>query len=186
MRAFIAIDLDPPLRQALGRIQDVLREAAPRLRFTAPAAMHLTVKFLGEVDARAIPVVAAGLDEVVRKTPTFEIAIRGLGAFADQRQRVRVVFAGVEDPASRLASLAERIDARLAQDGFAKENRPLHPHLTLARPRQPVRLAALAEMIAAQQDRVIGPLAIERLTLYESVLSSSGPTYHVLSRHPLT
>jgi len=185
MRAFVAVDLDAALRKSLGRIQGQLREVAPRLRCVAPEAMHLTVKFLSEIDDGAAPEVSTAIAAVARSMPGFDFEVRGLGAFADRRGRVRVVYAGVEDVDARLGTLAERLDAGLAPLGFPPEDRPFHPHLTLARSRQPLHAPELGDFISDRRELQIGAQAVEAVTLYESLLEKSGPRYLAVSRHAL-
>ena len=185
MRAFIAVDLDESLRIALGRIQDPLRDIAPRLRFVAPEAMHVTVKFLGEIDDRVVSDITARLDAIASETRTFDFDLSGLGAFADRRERIRVVFAGVDDIDDRLSELAGELDVALAGVGVPPGARPFHPHLTLARSRQPVRLPEVSDFIAKNAARQIGVQHVDRLVLYESTLGKSGPGYRTVSTHRL-
>lgn len=185
MRAFIAVDLDDSLRIALGRVQDQLRDIALRLRYVAPDAMHLTVKFLGEIDDRIVSEVSARLDGIAGATSPFDFAIDGLGAFADRRERIRVVFAGIDDIDNRLIRLASELDDAMMAFGIRAEARPFHPHLTLGRCRQPVRLPEVSEFIAQNAARQFGGQHVGHLSLYESTVGKSGPVYRSVSTHPL-
>jgi 2'-5' RNA ligase len=147
--------------------------------------MHLTVKFLGEIDDRIVPDIAALLGEIAVAASAFDFIIEGLGAFADRRERIRVVFAGIEDIDNRLNVLASDLDGAMSKVGLPAEARPFHPHLTMARCRQPVRLPEVSEFISKNAARRIGEQHVDRLVLYESTLGKDGPVYRTVSTHRL-
>ena len=151
MRAFIALDLDAPIRKALGRSQDSLRTLAPTLKFVDPASIHLTLKFLGDIDARSVPQIADQLSAIAADVQSFEFAVRDLGCFGDRSQRVRTLWAGVDDSAGELASLQARIESAMDAIGYPPETRPYAPHLTLARSRRPVPLPDVIRYIDAHK-----------------------------------
>src|SRR5690242_10374153 len=130
MRAFIAIDLPESVRAALAEVQHAVRDAARDARWTRPEGTHLTLKFLGQISDAQVQVVVQALAKVERFEP-FPIEVKGFGFFPGEK-RPRVFWAGLEAPAA-LAELAARIERDLEKIGFAPENRPFAPHLTLAR-----------------------------------------------------
>jgi RNA 2',3'-cyclic 3'-phosphodiesterase len=183
MRSFIAVDLDAPIRKALSRAQSPLRELAPKLNYVDPASMHLTLKFLGEIDPRTIPEISNRLAAVCRETRSFAFRIRHLGCFADRAGKLRVVWAGVEDTDGQLADLQTRIESGMKAIGYPPESRPYSPHLTLARMRRPMRLPEIVQHIEAHGTAQFGEQAVDEIVLYESTLTRDGPIYNALARH---
>jgi 2'-5' RNA ligase len=148
-----------------------------------PEHSHLTLVFLGDVeDARVASVVeAVGRD--LDRSP-FDIVFEGLGAFPP-RGAPRVLWVGVGAGASALIELQHEFTRRIAALGIPLEDRPFHPHLTLARwpeSRPSDRQRALAQTPAG----AIARARITGATLYQSRLSPVGPTYTPLARATLT
>lgn len=183
MRSFIAVDLDPPLCKALSRAQARLRTIAPKLKYVDPDSMHLTLKFLGEIDPRSVPEISAKLDEVASRAAPMEFTIRDLGVFADRGDRVRVVWAGIDDTDGSLAALQKSVEAAMDAIGYPPEGRPFSPHLTLARARRPVSISQLSAFVENEGSVRFGSQCVESITLYESRLTREGPIYSALSRH---
>ena len=181
MRAFVAIDLPDSLRAALARAQQDFRSACRDARWTRPEGIHLTLKFLGEIsDAQTRQVVEA-LAQVGPFEP-FSVEVRGFGFFP-QAQRPRVFWAGIAAPPA-LAELASRVESHMEKIGFARENRPFSPHLTLARFQVPRPQPAL---LAAAGDRATSPLEsfeVSEFFLFESKLSPQGAQYRKVMRFP--
>lgn len=186
MRAFVAIDLPKELHAALSREQSVLRRAAPDARWTRPEGIHLTLKFLGEITDRQCERVREALGQFGPRQK-FIVEVKGFGFFPDVR-RPRVFWAGVEAPPA-LEQLAEDVEKAATRLGFAPENRPFKPHLTLARfkePRpQPALLAALEERTGGAPEAFsLGRFEVSEFFLYESRLSPEGAQYVKLAQFP--
>lgn len=185
MRSFIAVDLDAPLRKALGRAQDRIRAIAPKLRYVDPATIHLTLKFLGEIDPRRAPEISAALGAVADETRPFDFGVCELGVFSDRGGRVRVLWAGIDDADGALAAFQQRIERALDTIGFPPEQRPFSPHLTLARSRRPMQIPQLTNCLEEEADTRFGAQFVESIVLYESDLTCDGPVHTPLSRHGL-
>src|SRR4051812_7807284 len=135
MRLFVAIELDEAARTAIAEEQQRLaamfrdRGAAPRL--VTSEHMHLTLVFIGEVpQERAQSIVAAASEPI--PMPPFAVAFGGIGTFPS-RGAPRVLWLGVADGAPEVMRLQSVVVSRLEVAGVARELRPFHPHLTLAR-----------------------------------------------------
>lgn len=178
IRAFLGIDLPEEVRAALTLQQFLL----PLPRRLEPAAFHLTLVFLGEV---AEPVLEAAHDgfSTLRAAP-LTLALQGLGIFGGDRPRA--VWAGLapSDPLMALQARAERI-ARLS--GCPVDHRRFVPHVTLGRfPPPPLAEAMrLERAVAAGAGFRAGPWQADRLTLWQSHLSSRSARYEVLADYPL-
>lgn len=189
MRLFFALDLAPAIRHALSGYVDTLRRV-PGVRFMPAESYHVTLKFLGETQKLdAIQQAGAAV-----RSPGFDISLRDAGFFPNARAP-RVFWAGI-DADERLANLAAALDEAMTRCGFAREERPFRPHLTLARsgsgsptPRaeeQPVAgFRALAYLVEKNPPPEFGTMTASEFFLYESKLSPRGAQYTKLARFPL-
>lgn len=185
MRAFIAIDLPEAVRVTLRAKQAEFRAATrgDDFRWTRPEGVHLTLKFLGEISARQAEQVRKALGAIGSFEP-FPIEVKGFGFFPDPR-RPRVFWAGLEAPPA-LEELARRIEAAMEKQGFAPDERPFRPHLTLARFKNPRPHPALESLIQGQNDTSLGRFEVAEFFLFESKLSPGGAEYRKLVRFPAT
>ena len=175
--------LDEPTRAALSARVERLRSATSDVAWVAPDNVHVTVKFLGGIDAPRIDPVRAALDRAVAGVPAFTLVIERLGAFPSPA-RARVVWAGVGAGSEALRALADRVERELTGIGFPPEERAFSPHVTLGRVREPRRNERLAEALAADTSR-FGAVRVDRVSLMRSELSPRGARYSELSAHPL-
>jgi 2'-5' RNA ligase len=181
VRTFIAIEIDDGIRERLGRAQQGLRGQGPKVKWVDPAKVHLTLKFLGEIEEGAVEGVAAAMGRAVAGMAPFEMTVGGLGAFPP-RGAPRVVWAGVADPSGGLATLHGRLERELGPLGFEPEGRPFRPHLTLGRVKDRRGGAPLPARIAAGAREEFGVQTVAELVLFLSTLSPAGPTYTPLRR----
>ena len=189
MRLFIAIDVPQAVRDALVGAQQSLRSrASARLRWTRPEAMHLTLKFLGDVDAARLPALARVVAAVAARHHPFGLSVSRLGAFPGGR-RLQVVWAGIEGDLAALLALRDALEAALAAEGHAAEARAFRPHVTLGRTRDGMRPDE-AERISAALATTALPhglaFAVERVVLYRSHLGAGGSRYEVLAAAALS
>lgn len=155
-----------------------LRVNLPGARWTAPESWHVTLKFFGEVADPRLEGLKASIADAVTGTGAVESRLTQFGAFPSTR-RARVLWVGIEDPMRTLGDLAVRVEAIWPDRNF----RPLHPHLTLARLKQP---APVTELIEAAADFPLNqqPFLVERAILFRSHLSRSGARYEALDYFP--
>jgi len=186
MRLFIAVDLPPTVRDALRRQEDDLRRELPGLRWVRPEAIHLTLRFLGEVDETARPPLSAALAAALPGSqPAFRVGVGGLGTFPS-RGRPQVIWVGlVEMEAGTLTRLQARVEAAVQEAGFPPEERPFRPHLTIARAGGQRPPAGLVERLAGRERP--GPLSFEvsSVCLFRSILRPEGAEYRRLEEHRL-
>jgi len=140
--------------------------------------MHLTLVFLGEVDeTRAMPLIEDIGREIVQ--PPFDVVFGELGVFPP-RGAPNVLWTGVTAGAEPAIALQRIVSERVSRHGFPPETRPFRPHLTLARWRD-ARSADRQHVMTADQ-RDVATLRVDHVTLYQSRLSSAGPSYTALTR----
>lgn len=150
-----------------------------RARWQSDEQLHLTLRFIGEVDHHRAEDIAAALGTVHH--PRFALALDGIGQF-DRKGRVDALWAGVA-PQAPLRTLHNKIDQALARVGIAPETRAYLPHITIARFS---RGAGPMESVAARSGGITSPEEeISEFALYESQLSHEGAVYAIVERYPL-
>jgi len=185
VRLFTAIDLDDEAREAVAGLQNRLGGAfgsKPSLKWIKPHHMHLTLVFLGEVpDDRAAMMAAAFSTDIAE--PPFALTFQNLGVFPP-RGAPRVLWLGVGQGAEALRQVQQQVATRLERLGAVLERRPFHPHLTLARWRH-ASPADAGPALGLNTGQPVARLDVRTVTLYQSRLTSAGPTYTVLARATL-
>ncbi len=181
IRSFIAVDVTGEIRTKVRRLIDELRPESDCVRWVEPDAMHLTLKFLGEINYRDVAEVTRELQRATADIPPFLVEVCGTGAFPVP-ERPRTVWVGAGDGSADLVALHDAIENRLARLGFRSEHRRFRPHLTIGRVRgtddgEP-RLAAA---LAAQTQFRAGVVDVGEVVLYSSQLERQGPIYEPLS-----
>jgi 2'-5' RNA ligase len=179
LRLFVAIEIPEPVKAAVEEAFRPWREAFPRARWVPRENWHVTLKFLGRTWPRLREWVPERIEAAARGLDPFPTRFTGVGSFPS-RARGRVLWAGLEDDAGRLAVLAGAIDAALL-DEFAVEARPFHPHLTVARSDPPVSLPPAYLETAL----VTEAWEVAHLVLFRSHLQRPAPRYEPLGRFPL-
>lgn len=184
MRLFVAVDPSQEIVEAIDAAVAPLREASPRQKWSAIDKLHLTLVFLGARPAEQVAAIEAALGEVAARHAPFELMARGAGTFGSSA-RPRVLWVGLEGAVDALASLQREVEAALIPFGHTPEERPFHPHLTLARARHPRgdrELAAAREALAGND---FGSFAIRELRLVQSLLRPAGAIHRPLAVWPL-
>jgi 2'-5' RNA ligase len=178
VRLFVAVNLPEAQRRAAHEATAPLRHGELPVKWVAAAALHLTLKFLGEVAAERAESIGTALDAAVSGARPFEVGLGGIGAFPSLA-RPRVVWLGIErHPALEL--LANDVERALQPFGFEAELRPFQPHITLGRAKQGAPGAAFAKL-----EKLIARVSYEGMApvgsvdLMESVLRPEGAEYQV-------
>ncbi|WP_336965397.1 RNA 2',3'-cyclic phosphodiesterase [Sphingobium aquiterrae] len=175
-RLFVAIRPPAAIRvQLLGLMQGV--EGA---RWQGDDQLHLTLRFIGEVDRHRAADIADALARIT--SPMFTLALHGVGSF-DQRGRVNALWAGVQ-PHDEVGRLHRSVDRACVNAGVAPDMRAYLPHITLARANRGT--GPLDDFVAAHGGLSSPPFAVREFGLYESILGSEGAVYHLAERYRLT
>lgn len=178
MRLFLALNLPPPVRQALWQATAPLRELELPVKWVPAEGMHLTLKFLGEVAAERDAELGTALGRAAAGARALALALGGFGVFPDVT-RPRVVWAGVA-PEPALELLAHRVEQEFAPLGFPTEARAFRPHLTLGRAARTARPRDFTALPAAlERLRFAETVLVETLDLMQSTLQSQGAVYNV-------
>jgi 2'-5' RNA ligase len=178
MRAFVAVFPPPEVQQALHRAALTL-PSGDAFRLTAPAKIHLTLKFLGEVSEETLDRANESLAPIGEGHEPFEVATSDFGVFPSER-KARILWAGVGEGSERLRDLARDVESALEAAGFEREARPYVPHMTLGRARgRPVGFEAGGVRAPALR------FTVSALDLVRSVSGAGGVTYSSLAAYPL-
>lgn len=173
-RCFVAAPIDDDVRAAMVSATEQW-EAIDGLRRTPPESWHITLAFLGTVDAAAVATIRAVITEVARRHEPMRLAAEGLGAFPSAA-RARVAWYGIDDGAGRLAALARDLAAGLGLDG----SMPFKAHITLARAsRGSADVRGWLDAASASAPALT--LKLRRLDLMRSHLGSGAPRYETLA-----
>jgi len=177
MRCFTAIDCPQKIREELVKIQQEIEGFGP-MKLVEPENIHLTVKFLGDVEE--VDAVKDKLGEI--KKDKFKVNVSGVGVFPHPGY-VKVVWTGVAEGKEDIENLHEDIQSRLKPLGFERDNR-FHPHYTLARVKGRPDKDALKEYLQENENTVYGEYQVSEFKLMKSTLTRQGPVYECLKRYP--
>lgn len=178
LRLFWAVNLPPPLKARLASLQEKLKPAGADAKWVEEENLHLTLQFLGNVDAQKAPLLINNMQNTLAGFPAFHLRLGGLGFFPDAR-KPRVFWAGLAGDLASLRRLHEHVQKTNFLSGYPAEEREFSPHLTLARLRSPRGLndlfAAVKELGHAVAD--LGELPVTSVDLMKSELNRRGPVY---------
>ena len=176
MRAFIAIELPEETKQELQELAGQLRRAGIRASWVKPDRMHLTLRFLGEIDEDQAETIAGHLVREYSGRAPFECAVEGAGAFPNVR-RPSVLWAGVGPLEGGLADIQAVAEQAASGAGLKPERRRFRPHLTLGRIRKPEAAGHLGRALAPLRTFRGKPFPVRGVTLFSSTLTPEGPVY---------
>jgi 2'-5' RNA ligase len=180
MRVFFGIGLPLQIRKQVKGFVDGVKPQLPRMKWVEEENLHVTLRFLGEVDEARIAEVSSAALEASSSMRRFEIVLGGLGAFPNPR-RTRVFWWGLSKGNEESTALFKSLESSLVKKGFAPEPKTYHPHITLARLNAPLAPLPLEELSAP------GGLSFtcDAFTLYESTLTPKGPIYKIIEEFKL-
>lgn len=177
IRAFIAIELDDAARRAAAKVARALREGpeGDRVRWVRPENLHVTLRFLGDVESARVPSLARDLREALAELHGFQMQLGRVGVFPSSR-RPRVVAIDVA-PGERLEQLAEAVERVVVKAGLEPEKRRFRPHLTLGRASGRTLPPVTAPVTVGGES-----LLVDEIVLFRSELKRSGAIHTPLER----
>jgi RNA 2',3'-cyclic 3'-phosphodiesterase len=183
MREFLAIPLPDDVRHAAVASRSVLRVPGDGWRFVRDEGLHVTIRFLGEVDPSRHDELSLAWREAARGVGLPVLRLGGAAVFpAAQRPRVLCLHVDDESDDGSLGRLADRVERAAREQGFPPETRPFSAHVTLARARRGARVGAPA----VERVGILGSFVAERLVLYRSELGRGGSRYTEEASYPLS
>lgn len=176
LRTFLAIELPEPVKEALGGLSRRVRAPGDGASWVRTDNIHLTLRFLGDVDAGQRERLILFLANAYATTASFPVHVQGIGAFPNMR-RPSVVWVGVtpSDGPLSLVQLATENAARTI--GLSPENKAFHPHLTLARIREPRGAEPLVARLETERGFDAGEFTVRGVSLFSSQLTPKGAVY---------
>jgi len=184
LRIFVAVELARSIREKLSEIERRLQGTGNRVKWVEVSSLHLTLKFLGEIEEELLQGVFAVCEKVAEEISPFVIELTGVGAFPNPSSP-RVIWVGVEEGKERLESLALRLDEGLSQAGFPAERRKWIPHLTLGRVKELREAGKLKQLILQEKESYGGEMKVGEFSVIKSHLTPAGPLYTTLKGFPL-
>jgi RNA 2',3'-cyclic 3'-phosphodiesterase len=189
IRCFLAIPIPQPILIELEKLQTRLRNFSGGIRWVDPKTIHLTIKFLGELEQSKIDVLQTVVPAALSTVSTIPLRIKSLGVFPS-RTRPRIFWTGVFDD-SEGNSLLEKTVAQ-AEDqchsiGLPRESHPFRPHLTLGRSREGRSVTHLLEAwISESNTFYAGSFKADKIILFQSILHPYGPEHRPIHTFPFT
>lgn len=179
VRVFVAVDLPAALQGRLGFLVERLQGLSGEARWVSGPHLHLTLRFLGELDVQRVPAVTSAVARVASQHAPFVLTLAGLGLFPPKGPP-NVVWLGVAEGEAALRSLQANVETELELAGFPPEERRFTPHLTLARLRG-AEAAEWRRAISALGSEPVLSFRVEAVHVMRSELTRRGPLYSTLS-----
>lgn len=178
IRTFLAFDIeDQTVIRKLTQVQGMLGNTRADLKLVKPQNIHLTIRFLGDIQQSMVDAIYEEMKQIVFSSFTVELA--GLGAFP-KLSYPRVIWAGIRKGADELTDVFRQLEPRLRGLRFKPDNKGFSPHLTIARVRTGRNKAMLAERIRELENTEFGTVKADCLKLKQSDLTPRGPIYTTL------
>jgi RNA 2',3'-cyclic 3'-phosphodiesterase len=180
MRTFIAIEIPSEVKSALAALQDDLRRAGADVSWTRPENIHLTLRFLGEVDERRIGEVERVCVDSAAEFRPFTLRLNDTGVFPNARQP-RVLWAGLAGEIEKAVEMRKRLNDGLALIGFELEEKDFHPHLTIGRVKSNKNARELLALASARQVPALS-FVVTEIVLMKSELHPAGARYTPIAK----
>lgn len=176
IRLFVAVEINEEIRKKLAEFQNALKKSDADVGWVAPENLHITLKFIGNIDDGQVEAIVNIINETVTHIKPFDLDYTGVGVFPTEKNP-RIVFADIVDTAGVLARLHERLDNQLMALGVEHEGRKFVAHLTLGRIRSRRNVMKLMEKMLTYRNFHFGLSHVTQVVLMKSDLSPDGPTY---------
>jgi len=181
VRTFVAVEMPADVRARAVKLIEILAGVGADVKWVAPENLHITLKFLGEVELKETARICEAMQKAAFETPPFSLTLLGAGAFPNVH-RPRTIWLGAEDDAP-MRALHQQLETRLQKLGFRKDGRRFHAHLTLGRVRRGgPAMADLGRLLQEHTTFKAGTAPISEVILFASHLDRAGPTYEPLGR----
>jgi 2'-5' RNA ligase len=182
LRTFIALPLDDALRRRVVAVQEDFADAGPDVKWVEPENLHVTLLFLGEIDALEVVQICRAVRGVAAAAEPFTLSITKLGAFPNLR-RPRTLWVGIEEGREPLIALHDGLeDALLKLGAYRREGRAYTPHVTLGRVTGDDAGTQLVGRLKREADWHGGTLQVREVHVMSSEMRSDGPRYSIVSR----
>jgi len=182
IRSFIAIEI--PQNREIDVMLDRLRKSGARLSVPKTHGLHITLKFLGDIEESLVDKITEALNEVTINHAPFEAEMADVGGFPNLRNP-RVLWIGLEE-GGNMAEIAREVDLRLSELNFEREKRVFRSHITVARVKSRSGIEKALDILREYEERNFGKFSVNELKLKKSTLTPSGAIYDDLGTIPLS
>jgi len=185
IRAFIAAEISDQVRSGLGDLLTRLKRTDSGVRWVRPAAIHLTLRFLGNVGEDQVDRIAEAMALAVSRSSPIEVEVGGWGTFPEGR-RPRVIWVGLKKGGPELGEVFDRLEEELVSAGLGPADKRFSPHLTLGRVKSGKGMGRTRRIMENNGDGPFGAYRVDRLVLFQSQLNPSGAVYTRLAERTMS
>ena len=179
MRTFIAVEIPGEIRRSLGEYTTMLRGMVPHVKWVSSENMHLTIKFLGEVNENRIGEITEFSELALKGFSPFTVEFSHLGFFPNSRTP-RVIWIGTSGAVDKLLELYQDMEESLEKIGFDREAKTFSPHLTIGRAKHLARITVPSGIPEFEEVS----FEVKGISLIKSTLTPQGPVYEQLVDMP--
>ena len=179
VRVFVAVNLPDAVKAEMGKLIASIDALEVRgVRIVRAEGLHLTLRFLGDVDSDDVPSIISAMETAAAKSEPFDLTLAGVGVFPNVAAP-RTLWAGVEGELDKLSTLQIRVQSALDAAGFGRSRERFSPHVTIARVRDRVSPSQRKRVIAVLDEAVRSPLPtrVDSIALMRSTPQPGGPIY---------
>jgi 2'-5' RNA ligase len=187
MRAFIAIDLSKEIKEYLSFLQAQLKKSNADVKWVAPDNLHITLKFLGEINEAHTKQVIGIIKSIASAHTQFHLKPGSIGAFPSTKSP-RVLWVGLTNGDYESKEIAKKLESMLEKTGFPKEDTPFSSHITIGRARSNYNRDTLIQYLnklSTGIQKEIPEGKITHITLFKSILTPKGPVYEIVAEENL-
>ncbi|MEW6455922.1 MAG: RNA 2',3'-cyclic phosphodiesterase [Acidobacteriota bacterium] len=184
MRTFIAIDFPEEIKKLIYEKIDVLKKFEANIKWIREEGIHLTLKFLGEIDENKLNLINNKLKKISESIPSFSLIVQGMGTFPERSKSPRVIWIGIKEE-TNLKRLQENIEEEMEKLSFQRETRKFSPHITIGRVKDSKHITKILDVIEKERETLFGKIKVKEIILFRSILKPDGAQYIPLEKSPL-
>lgn len=184
IRSFIAIEIPSDIQSELRKVLNHFKDLTGKISWTKPEGIHITLKFLGDIQEALIEVLRKNLERLATDYRAFPLVLTGIGAFPNTTYP-RVIWVGIQDASGTLIKMQRRLEKDLQPLGFVPEERDFSLHLTLGRVKSLQSKGEFLRKINTLPEFSVDTFVAEKVNLMKSQLTPSGAIYTALVSVPL-
>ncbi len=176
IRTFVAIEIGEETRDKLSVFLTQIKKTNADVKWVAPENIHLTLKFIGNIEENVLPALNKIINDVVSHAKPFNIVVENIGAFPTLK-RPRVIFVCVQDKGNSLLKIQEKLDRGVEELGIMRDSRKFVGHITLGRIRSRKNMPELISALNSGTEHCFGKEMVNCISLMQSKLTPGGPVY---------
>ncbi|MFP3937787.1 MAG: RNA 2',3'-cyclic phosphodiesterase [Phycisphaerae bacterium] len=184
-RTFLAVDIDEETRRRLAGLPERVDDHDAKVRWVEPRNLHITLNFLGDVSGDTLADICELAGVCAAEVERFEFRVQGVQPVPPDGRKLRMFWAGVDEPSGRLIELQGKLSDAMSELGLRREDRAYRPHVTLARVKSTKNPDRLRSAVAGLGEEDFGAVLCENITVYTSELGPNGPVYTAVATPPL-